>query len=105
MFYKSPTTDLIILLVVVLLIFGPKRLPQLGRQLGHGMREFKDGITGRSKDSEASEHPELAQASAATPERTPASAASVDAAPGTPATAAPVEEPEHAEVAAPEGGS
>ena len=40
-------TELIIVLVIVLLIFGPKRLPGLGRQLGAGMREFKDSITGR----------------------------------------------------------
>jgi sec-independent protein translocase protein TatA len=63
MFYKSPTTDLIIILVVVLLIFGPKRIPMLGRQIGQGMREFKDGITGRSKDSEPPERAEITQAS------------------------------------------
>jgi sec-independent protein translocase protein TatA len=40
-------TELIIVLVIVLLIFGPKRLPGLGRQLGAGMREFKDSISGR----------------------------------------------------------
>jgi sec-independent protein translocase protein TatA len=34
-----------ILLVVVLLLFGPKRLPEIGRSLGKGMREFKDSIT------------------------------------------------------------
>ena len=39
MFIKSPSTDLIIVLVIVLLIFGPKRLPGLGRQLGQGMRD------------------------------------------------------------------
>jgi sec-independent protein translocase protein TatA len=39
--------ELAIVLVVVLLIFGPKRLPGLGRQLGTGMREFKDSITGK----------------------------------------------------------
>ncbi|HEX6021621.1 MAG TPA: twin-arginine translocase TatA/TatE family subunit [Solirubrobacter sp.] len=39
--------ELIIVLVIALLIFGPKRLPSLGRQLGTGMREFKDSITGR----------------------------------------------------------
>jgi sec-independent protein translocase protein TatA len=44
--------ELIIVLVIVLLIFGPKRLPGLGRQLGSGMREFKDGITGRGKDKD-----------------------------------------------------
>jgi sec-independent protein translocase protein TatA len=42
-------TELIIVLVIVLLIFGPKRLPGLGRQLGSGMREFKDSITGKDK--------------------------------------------------------
>jgi sec-independent protein translocase protein TatA len=39
--------ELIIVLVIVLLIFGPKRLPGLGRQLGSGMREFKDSIAGK----------------------------------------------------------
>ena len=53
MFIKSPTTDLIIVLVIILLIFGPKRLPGLGKQLGQGMREFKESITGQSKDEEA----------------------------------------------------
>jgi sec-independent protein translocase protein TatA len=44
--------ELIIVLVVVLMIFGPKRLPQLGRSLGSGMREFKDSVTGKTKDDE-----------------------------------------------------
>lgn len=42
--------ELIIVLVIVLLIFGPKRLPGLGRQLGSGMREFKDSIQGKDRD-------------------------------------------------------
>jgi sec-independent protein translocase protein TatA len=67
MFIKSPTTDLIIVLVIVLLIFGPKRLPGLGRQLGQGMREFKDSITGSSKDEEVEARPELTSASTSTP--------------------------------------
>lgn len=66
MFLKSPTTDLIIVLVVVLLIFGPKRLPGLGRSLGTGLREFKESITGENKDDEAEARPEIA-ASTATP--------------------------------------
>src|SRR6058998_3389079 len=44
--------ELIIVLVIVLVIFGPKRLPGLGRSLGSGMREFKDSITGKSKDED-----------------------------------------------------
>jgi sec-independent protein translocase protein TatA len=39
-------SHIVILLVVLLLIFGPKRLPATGRALGHGMREFKQAITG-----------------------------------------------------------
>jgi len=42
--------ELLVVLVIVLLVFGPKRLPMLGRQLGGGMREFKDSITNRSDD-------------------------------------------------------
>ncbi|MEX2253277.1 MAG: twin-arginine translocase TatA/TatE family subunit [Thermoleophilaceae bacterium] len=42
-----------IVLLIVLLIFGPKRLPGLGRSLGAGMREFKDSITGKGGDAEA----------------------------------------------------
>jgi sec-independent protein translocase protein TatA len=44
--------ELVILLVIVLVIFGPKRLPGLGRSLGSGMREFKDSVTGKDKDEE-----------------------------------------------------
>ena len=44
-----------IVLLIVLVIFGPKRLPQLGRSLGTGMREFKDAVTGRHKDDEPAE--------------------------------------------------
>ena len=42
--------ELIILLVVILLIFGPKRVPEIGRSLGKGMREFKNSITGRDEE-------------------------------------------------------
>jgi sec-independent protein translocase protein TatA len=47
--------EIIIVLVIVLLIFGPKRLPDLGRSLGRGMREFKDSVTGKDKDEEKPE--------------------------------------------------
>jgi sec-independent protein translocase protein TatA len=39
--------ELIVVLVIALLILGPKRLPAAGRSLGRGMREFKDGLGGR----------------------------------------------------------
>ena len=56
--------EIAIVLVIVLVIFGPKRLPDLGRSLGRGMREFKDSVTGKDKE-------ELPPSSAGTPEREP----------------------------------
>jgi sec-independent protein translocase protein TatA len=44
--------EIIVILVIVLVIFGPKRLPDLGRSLGRGMREFKDSVTGKDKERE-----------------------------------------------------
>ena len=44
--------ELAIVLVIALVIFGPKRLPDLGRSLGKGMREFKDSITGKDDDDD-----------------------------------------------------
>jgi sec-independent protein translocase protein TatA len=41
--------ELIVLGLVVLLVFGPKRLPEMGRSLGRGMREFKDSVTSDSR--------------------------------------------------------
>ncbi len=43
-----------ILVLVILLVFGPKRLPEMGRSLGRGMREFKDSISGSAADEDAS---------------------------------------------------
>jgi sec-independent protein translocase protein TatA len=59
--------ELIILLVVLLLVFGAKRLPEMGRSLGKGMREFKDGVSGTESaviGTEPSTPPELPTASA-----------------------------------------
>jgi sec-independent protein translocase protein TatA len=44
--------ELGIILLIILVVFGPKRLPGLGRQLGTGMREFKDSITGKDRDDD-----------------------------------------------------
>jgi sec-independent protein translocase protein TatA len=41
--------ELIVLVIVLLLIFGPKRLPEIGRSLGKGMREFKESVTGKDE--------------------------------------------------------
>lgn len=42
--------ELGIVLVIALLILGPKRLPEMGKSLGHGMRSFKDAVTGGGDD-------------------------------------------------------
>jgi sec-independent protein translocase protein TatA len=52
---------LIVILVIVLLVFGPKRIPEIARSLGRGMREFKDSVTG--KDDDHKEPDEIVQAS------------------------------------------
>ena len=52
MFNGIGPPELLIVLVIVLVIFGPKRLPGLGRSLGSGMREFKDSITGKGRDDD-----------------------------------------------------
>ena len=44
--------ELLVLLLVLLLVFGPKRLPEMGRQLGKGMREFKESVSGSGKDDD-----------------------------------------------------
>jgi sec-independent protein translocase protein TatA len=45
--------EIAILLVIVLLVFGPKRLPEMGKSLGKGMREFKNSVTGKDDDPPA----------------------------------------------------
>jgi sec-independent protein translocase protein TatA len=62
MFNSIGPLELGIVLLIVLLIFGPKRLPGLGKQLGSGMREFKDGITGKGKSDDDDAKPELTSA-------------------------------------------
>lgn len=65
--------ELLILLLVLLLVFGPKRLPEMGRQLGKGMREFKDSVSGNDKNDDpyATELPP-AEPAATTPDESPA---------------------------------
>lgn len=44
--------ELAIVLVIALIVLGPKRLPEVGRSLGKGMREFKDSISGHGHDDD-----------------------------------------------------
>jgi sec-independent protein translocase protein TatA len=58
--------ELAIVLIIALIIFGPKKLPDLGKGLGQGMREFKESIAGKAR-------PEAAQTQPARPSRDTAS--------------------------------
>lgn len=60
--------ELIVVLVVALLILGPKKLPEVGRSVGNGIREFKDSITG------GGDHDDDTQVSAIEPARPTTSA-------------------------------
>jgi sec-independent protein translocase protein TatA len=50
-------TELIVVLVIALLVIGPKRLPEVGKSLGKGMREFKDSLSGDSRDEDEDKTP------------------------------------------------
>jgi sec-independent protein translocase protein TatA len=68
-YFQTPW-HIVLLLVIALLLFGGKRLPEIGRSLGHGMREFKDAVTGNSSPEPPEAQPELPPAEptvAATP--------------------------------------
>ena len=60
--------EMLIILVVLLLLFGAKRLPEMGRSLGRGMREFKDAVTGNDDEPERAELAPPPAASTPTPE-------------------------------------
>lgn len=49
--WTSPT-HIVLLLLIALLLFGARRLPEIGRSLGSGMREFKDSVTDSTKQEE-----------------------------------------------------
>lgn len=51
--------ELAIVLVIALVIFGPKRLPELGRSLGRGLREFRSSISGKDDGEDEESKPEL----------------------------------------------
>ena len=63
--------ELAIVLIIALVIFGPKRLPDLGKSLGSGMREFKDSMSGNKDDDDDDEAQAKLEAQAAQPQPDP----------------------------------
>ena len=63
--------ELAIVLVIALVIFGPKRLPDLGRSLGSGMREFKDSLTGKDDDEDDEDEQAKLEVAASQPQPDP----------------------------------
>jgi sec-independent protein translocase protein TatA len=84
--FRNPYSDGLIVILILLLFFGPKRLPTLGRSLGQGLREFKQSISGESSDDDE-DRPALTQAPGAPAVSDPAAQAA--AAPAAPPTAEP----------------
>jgi sec-independent protein translocase protein TatA len=58
MFSQVGPLEIVLVLVIALIVLGPKRLPEAGRSIGRGLREFKDSLSGAGHDDE----PELTQA-------------------------------------------
>jgi sec-independent protein translocase protein TatA len=58
--------EIIVVLIIALIVFGPKRLPELGNSLGKGIREFKDSVTGENKDDDVDDDVKTISASKAT---------------------------------------
>jgi sec-independent protein translocase protein TatA len=56
--------EIVVLLIIALIVFGPKRLPELGKSLGKGIREFRGSISGEREDEEDEELRELQQSKA-----------------------------------------
>lgn len=78
MFGNIGPLEIGIVLVIALIVFGPKRLPELGSSLGRGLREFKETVTGERKDDDDDDDPKALQTSQATaqaPESTPVATA------------------------------
>jgi sec-independent protein translocase protein TatA len=59
--------EIVLLLLLALLLFGAKRLPEIGRSLGKGMREFKDSVSGKDDDERPQLEPPIGTQDTAAP--------------------------------------
>jgi sec-independent protein translocase protein TatA len=73
--------EIIIVLIIALIVFGPKRLPELGSSLGRGIREFKETITGDRKDDDDDPDDDVKALSASATTTAPAESAESEATP------------------------
>ncbi len=64
--------EILVVLIIALIVFGPKRLPELGSSLGRGIREFRDTVTGDKREEE--DDKALSASPPATPPETPSEA-------------------------------
>jgi sec-independent protein translocase protein TatA len=56
--------EMIVILVIALIVLGPKKLPEAGRSLGNGMRQFKDSLAGVTGDDDHDERPAVSSTAA-----------------------------------------
>ena len=56
--------EIVVILIIALVVFGPKRLPELGRSMGKGIREFRGSITGNDDDEDDEETPRIERSQA-----------------------------------------
>ena len=56
--------EIVVILIIALVVFGPKRLPELGRSMGKGIREFRGSITGKDDDDDDEEDRRLERSQA-----------------------------------------
>ena len=79
--------EIVVVLIIALIVFGPKRLPELGNSLGKGIREFKDSVTGDHDDSDGDDDVKAVTSTNATTTHAPppeAAATPVEQPPATP---------------------